>query len=159
VPSARSSSIQVDWSNAFGAKLATIRSQGGSLRRFLSFIVEQQLSGQGHTLKESVLAVTCPSSKPIPRVWVGALALVVSVLTVVVAWRTLRKPADAPSQLLPLASYPGNEGPPALSPDGNLVTFAWSGLVEPGPTDTASPSFGTAGMLTISQLGGAERLV
>ena len=28
----------------------------GSLRRFLSFIVEQRLAGQGHSLKESILA-------------------------------------------------------------------------------------------------------
>ena len=46
-----------------------------------------------------------------------------------------RQPASAPVQLLPLASYPGVEGPPALSPDGNLVAFAWSGHAEPGPTD------------------------
>jgi Tol biopolymer transport system component len=239
-------------------------SRSQHLRRFLSFIVEQQLAGQGHTLKESVLAhelygkgtdfdggtdpvvrvdarrlrdklrefyegrsdpvvISLPkgsyvpvfeanpasliaTARPVartglrerrpltalgrPRVWVGALALVVAVLTVVVAWRALRKPADAPAQLLPLASYPGNEGPPALSPDGNLVTFAWSGLVEPGPTDiyvkavgsealrrlTETPASETSpawspdghsiafvrdgeGVFTISQLGGAERLV
>ena len=42
---------------------------------------------------------------------------------------------SAPAQLLPLASYPGVEGPPALSPDGNLVAFAWSGHADAGPTD------------------------
>ena len=51
------------------------------------------------------------------------------------AWRALRRPVSAPAQLLPLASYPGVEGPPALSPDGNLVAFAWSGHAEAGPTD------------------------
>ena len=38
-------------------------------------------------------------------------------------------------QLLPLASYPGAEGPPAISPNGDLVAFAWSGRAEPGQTD------------------------
>ena len=42
---------------------------------------------------------------------------------------------SAPAQLLPLASNPGVEGPPALSPDGSLVAFAWSGHAESGPTD------------------------
>ena len=61
------------------------------------------------------------------RLFVGALALVAVVVTAVLAWRALRRPADAPAQLLPLASYPGPEGPPALSPDGKLVAFAWPG--------------------------------
>ena len=64
---------------------------------------------------------------------VGALALVAVVVTAVLAWRALRSPANAPVQLLPLASYPGNEGPPALSPDGNLVAFAWSGSDDAWP--------------------------
>ena len=66
---------------------------------------------------------------------VGALAVVAALAIAVIAWRALRSPADVALQLLPLASYPGNEGPPALSPDGNLVAFAWSGGAEPGPTD------------------------
>jgi Tol biopolymer transport system component len=239
-------------------------SRSQHLRRFLSFIVEQRLAGQGHTLKESVLAhelygkgtdfdggtdpvvrvdarrlrdklrefyegrsdpvvISLPkgsyvpvfeanaasliqTARPVartglrerrlltalsrPRAWVGALALVVVVVTAVIAWRTLRRPADAPAQLLPLASYPGTEGPPALSPDGNLVAFAWASPVEPGPTDiyvkavgsealrrlTETPASETSpawspdghsiafvrdgeGVFTISQLGGAERLV
>ena len=69
------------------------------------------------------------------RMAIGALALVAAVMAAVLAWRALRSPADAPTQLLPLASYPGVEGPPALSPDGNLVAFAWSGHDEAGPTD------------------------
>ena len=169
------------------------------LRRFLAFIVEQALTGQGHTLKESVIAHELygkgtdfdGGTDPVVRVdarrlrdklreylrgpigprrhlaaegrlrallrrefrdtlppsgWspgqqeqrrvtnltraklsVGALALVVAVATAVLAWRALVAPADAPAQLLPLASYPGPEGPPALSPDGKLVAFAWSG--------------------------------
>jgi Tol biopolymer transport system component len=238
-------------------------SRSQHLRRFLSFIVEQRLAGQGHTLKESVLArelyskgtdfdggtdpvvrvdarrlrdklrefyegrsgpvvislpkgsyvpvfeagpaALIPAARPVApaarerrplthlsrgRVWVSALALVVVVVTAAIAWRALRKPADAPAQLLPVASYPGTEGPPAVSPDGNLVAFAWSGRVEPGPTDIYVKAVGSEalrrltetsssetspawspdgqslafvrdgqGVFTISQLGGAERLV
>ena len=65
---------------------------------------------------------------------VSALAIATIVVAAVLAWRA-RGTADAPPQLLPLASYPGVEGPPALSPDGNLVAFAWSGDAETGPTD------------------------
>jgi WD40-like Beta Propeller Repeat len=188
---------------------STVFSRSHHLRRFLSFIVEQSLAGQGHTLKESVLAhelygkgtdfdggtdpvvrvdarrlrdklrefyegrsdpivISLPKGSYVPvfevnsaspthtarpvvltelqerrpvthltrvRGWVGALALVATVVTAVITWRALRGPADTSAQLLPMASYPGNEGPPALSPDGNLVAFAWSGGAEPGPTD------------------------
>ena len=69
------------------------------------------------------------------RLAVGALAVVAAVIAVALAWRALVRPASTPAQLFPLASYPGVEGPPALSPDGNLVAFAWSGHAEAGPTD------------------------
>ena len=39
------------------------------------------------------------------------------------------------SPAAPMASYPGVEASPALSPDGNLVAFAWPGEAETGPTD------------------------
>ena len=178
---------------------SAVFSRSPHLRRFLSFIVEQTLAGQGHTLKESVIAhelygkgtdfdggtdpvvrvdarrlrdklrefyegrsdpvvISLPKGRYVPlfegnsatpshspvaligrqeqrqvtnftraRLSVGALALVVAVATAVLAWRALFAPADAPAQLLPLASYPGPEGPPALSPDGKLVAFAWPG--------------------------------
>ena len=191
-------------------------SRSRQLRRFLSFIVEQRLAGQGHALKESVLAhelygkgtdfdggadpvvrvdarrlrdklreydegrsepvlISLPKGSYVPvfeansvfppasthaahtvvppglqqtppavstplvphlgrtRIAVSALAVVVIVAALV--WRSLPSPVSAPIQLLPLASYPGGEGPPALSPDGNLVAFAWSGQAETGPTD------------------------
>ena len=230
------------------------------LRRFLSFVVEQSVSGQGQTLKESVLAhelygkgtdfdggtdpvvrvdarrlrdklreyyqgrsdpiiislpkgsyapVFEPNSASIIEIespaaptelperrpfrgakWVaGAFALIAAVVAAVVIVRAPRGPASAPARLLPLASYPGVEGPPTLSPDGELVAFAWSGP-EPGPTDVyvkavgseavrrltdtpdweASPAWSPdghsiafvrdgQGVFTMSQLGGAERKV
>ena len=119
---------------------------------------------------------------------VGAFVLVAVAATAAIAWRALRT-EDASAELHPLASYPGAEGAPALSPNGDLVAFAWSGQ-EPGPadiyvkavggealrrlTDTpgseSNPAWSPngqsiafvldgAGVFTISQLGGAERQV
>ena len=87
---------------------------------------------------------------------VGALAVVVMLVTAVVAWRALRAPADVPLQLLPLASYPGNEGPPALSPDGNLVAFAWSGGAEPGPTDIYVKAVGSEALRQLTATPASE---
>ncbi len=241
---------------------SAVFSRSPHLRRFLSFIVEQTLAGQGHALKESVIAhelygkgtdfdggtdpvvrvdarrlrdklrefyegrsdpvvislpkghyvplfednSATPSDSPVAliglppqppvtnfsraRLVVGALALVVVVATAVLAWRALFSPADAPAaQLLPLASNPGPEGPPALSPDGKLVAFAWPGH-ESGPTDiyvkavssealrrlTETPDWESSpawspdghniafvrdgqGVFAVSQLGGAERQI
>jgi Tol biopolymer transport system component len=123
------------------------------------------------------------------RIVLGGLALVLMGVTTVMAWRALHRPADAPAQLFPLASYPGPEGPPALSPDGKLVAFAWPGQ-DSGPTDIyvkavesealrrltdtadweSSPAWSAEGqqiafvrdrqgVFTVSQLGGAERQV
>ena len=180
------------------------------LRSFLSYIVEQRLGGQGHTLKESVLArelygkgadfdggsdpvvrvdarrlrdklrefyegrtdsvvISLPKGSYVPvfeevsaaqaepaappavddrkerrsvvhlgrqAAVLGAVALVA--LAVDGRHRPARtRPARRPHQiqLLPLSSYPGAEGPPALSPDGNFVAFAWAGHAEPGPGD------------------------
>ena len=237
-------------------------SRSPQLRRFLSFVVEQKLSAQGHTLKESVLAhelygkgtdfdggtdpvvrvdarrlrdklreyyegrsdpvvISLPKGSYVPifsgsfqpeaqtgspsdaarlserwssnlrhvLVYVGASALILVALTIAIAWRGLRHPADSP-QLLPLASYPGEEGPPALSPDGSLVAFAWSGGEGEGAPDIyikavgnealhrltetssweTSPAWsrdghsiafvrGGQGVFIISQLGGTEQRV
>jgi Tol biopolymer transport system component len=193
-------------------------SRAQHLRRFLTFVVEQQLAGQGPSLKEAVLAhelygkgldfdggadpvvrvdarrlrdklreyyqgrsdpvvISLPKGSYVPvfeansaspiyaappvappepnetrhggaalgrvadrglspgRIAVGAVAVAAAVIAVALVWRALPRPAGTPAQLLPLASYPGLEGPPALSPDGSLVAFAWSGHAEAGPTD------------------------
>ena len=65
---------------------------------------------------------------------VTGLAVVAAGIVAALTWRA-PTPVSTPAQLLPLASYPGVEGPPALSPDGSLVAFAWSGHAEAGPTD------------------------
>ena len=233
---------------------SAVFSRSPQLRRFLSFIVEQSLAGQGSRLKESVLAhelygkstdfdagndpvvrvdarrlrdklrefyegrsdpvvISLPKGSYVPvfearseprmalpaprrithlartRILIGALVLLLVIVTTVIAGRALRRPADTPAQLLPLASYPGPEGPPALSPDGKLVAFAWPGH-DPGPTDiyvkavgsealrrlTETPDWESGpawspdghniafvrdgqGVFALSQLGGAERQI
>jgi Tol biopolymer transport system component len=185
---------------------STIFSRSPHLRRFLSFIVEQSLAGQGHRLKESVLAhelygkgsdfdggsdpvvrvdarrlrdklrefydgrsdpvlISLPKGSYMPvfeirpaapavlterravttrirtSVLLGALAVAAAV-GAAISWRALNTPAEAPAQLLPLASFPGIEGPPALSPDGELVAFAWSGQ-DSGATDIYVKAIGS----------------
>ncbi len=90
------------------------------------------------------------------RTAVGALALVAAVVAAVLAWRNLRTPADSPTKLLPLASYPGAEGPPALSPDGNLVAFDWSGDVEAGSTDIYVKAVGSEALRRLTETPGSE---
>jgi Tol biopolymer transport system component len=205
-------------------------SRSQHLRRFLSFIVEQRLAGQEHSLKESVLAnelygkgtdfdggtdpvvrvdarrlrdklreyyegrsdpvvislpkgsyvpvfeansgsstytastVLAVEPQPTPRVptlrratvAVGGLAIVAAALAAAFMWRTFRTTADAPVQLLPLASYPGSEGPPALSPDGNLVAFAWSGGPDAGPTDIYVKAVGSEALRQLTATPASE---
>jgi Tol biopolymer transport system component len=207
---------------------STVFSRSEHLRRFLSFIVEQSLAGQGHTLKESVLAhelygkgtdfdggtdpvvrvdarrlrdklreyyaeksdpvvITLPKGSYVPvfegtpaapaqparavpalperarstrrrhaALIVGGLAVVAAVVTGVTAWRGLRRPADESPTLLPLASYPGPEGPPAISPDGNLVAFAWSGEAEGGPTDIYVKAVGSEALRRLTETPASE---
>jgi len=206
-----------------------VLSRSQQLRRFLSFIVEQRLAGQGHSLKESVLAhelygkgtdfdggtdpvvrvdarrlrdklreyyegrsdpvvISLPKGSyvpafeadsaspthavppvvpadpqqapPVPNfrlttIAVSALTVVAAVIVAALAWRAL-SPVSVPAQLLPLASYPGVEGPPALSPDGNLVAFAWSGHAEAGPTDIYVKAVESEALRRLTQTPGAE---
>ena len=208
-------------------------SRSQQLRRFLSFVVEQTLIGQGHTLKESVLAhelygkgvdfdggtdpvvrvdarrlrdklreyyegrteqivISLPKGSYVPsfegncvltappthlespvtlagpqerqtaenlrrsrRLAVG-LGIVAAIAATVIAWRSLVTPADAPMQLLPLASYPGQEGPPALSPDGNLVAFEWSGPAGSGPSDIYVKAIGSEALRRLTETSTSE---
>jgi Tol biopolymer transport system component len=205
-------------------------SRSQHLRRFLTFIVEQRLAGQGHSLKEAVLAhelygkgtdfdggtdpvvrvdarrlrdklreyyegrsdpvvISLPKGSYVPvfeanaaspthtappvvppeprqtpwvpdlrraRIAVGALVVIGAAIAVALAWRALLRPVNTPAQLFPLASYPGVEGPPALSPDGNLVAFAWSGHAEAGPTDIYVKAVESEALRRLTQTPGSE---
>src|SRR4030095_7262116 len=77
-------------------------------------------------------------SKPVqPRPWwrrVGSLITMAVVLTLTVggkvwcyiAHRTVA-PSLPPMKVVPFTSFPGWEGNPAFSPDGNQIAFDWSG--------------------------------
>ena len=73
----------------------------------------------------------------------GAVVLTIAGLAVRNFLPTAEAPPE-PLQAVPLTSYPGLEGPPTFSPDGNQVAFAWAGekqdntdiyvkLIGPGP--------------------------
>jgi Tol biopolymer transport system component/tRNA A-37 threonylcarbamoyl transferase component Bud32 len=62
------------------------------------------------------------------RVWAGAL-LAVFALSAGALWfmRSPSKPPDAALNPIPLTTYPGFQGCPSFSPDGNQVAFFWNG--------------------------------
>ena len=207
-----------------------IFSRSQQLRRFLSFIVEQTLAEQGHTLKESVLAhelygkgtdfdggadpvvrvdarrlrdklreyyesssdpivISLPKGSYVPvfeanpkfeieppspivvptprenrpvatlvrgKTWVTPVALLAIVAAAAITWNAFRGSEDAPVQLLPLASLPGIEGEPALSPDGELVAFSWAGEVDGGPGDIYVKAVGSEALRRLTDTASNE---
>jgi Tol biopolymer transport system component len=127
-----------------------------------------------------------PATKVFPRRNLAAAVLAIA-LAVAAVWSLLRSPAPATIRIRPLTSLPGLEGSPSLSPDGNLVVFAWNNegrsdlyvkAVDDESqrrlTDTPQPEFSPAwspdgreiafvrggeGVLIVSALGGVERKV
>jgi Tol biopolymer transport system component len=61
-----------------------------------------------------------------------AAAGVIVIAAIAAGWHALKQPAPARIGIRPLTSLPGLETAPSLSPDGNLVVFAWS---NGGPAD------------------------
>ena len=116
------------------------------------------------------------------RLVVAAVVALLGLTTI--AWLAgVRRSSLPPSRLVPLTTYPGIEGPPSLSPDGNQVTFERGGdifvkqvdvealvqltsttLPEHAPTwspDGRQIAFTRAGdgIFVVSPLGGGERKV
>lgn len=66
-----------------------------------------------------------PSSAPSTsrrRIWSAATGAILAAAFSTVLWFTFRSKPPL-MRLVPLTSYPGDEGPPAISPDGNLLAF------------------------------------
>jgi Tol biopolymer transport system component len=116
-------------------------------------------------------------------VWISSVVVAV-LLIALVAWRTIpRNSSHLSSRLVPLTTFPGIEGPPSLSPDGNQVAFERNGdlfvkqvdgealvqltrtaLPEHAPAwspDSRQIAFarGSEGIFVVSPLGGGERKV
>ena len=192
-------------------------SRSQQLRRFLTFIVDTRLAGQGESLKESVLAhelygkgtdfdggvdpvvrvdarrlrdklreyyegrsdpvvISLPKGTYVPvfetnsvspatpppvalgraRLTLGALTIVAALVVLAIASRGYFKHGSAPAELYPLASYPGVEGAPALSPDGSLVAFVWSGHADAGSTDIYVKAVDSEALRRLTQTSEAE---
>jgi len=70
----------------------------------------------------------------LPRAWtVGAAIIVTTTLAVVGVGRWRARPELPASRLLTVTSFPGGEGMPSFSPDGNFVVFIRRG---PDPNET-----------------------
>ncbi|HVN79592.1 MAG TPA: protein kinase, partial [Terriglobia bacterium] len=60
-------------------------------------------------------------------IWSGVVLIVMAMAAGIWFFHgTSGKPALSP-ELIPLTSYPGSEGNPSFSPDGNQVAFSWNG--------------------------------
>jgi Tol biopolymer transport system component len=118
------------------------------------------------------------------RIWIVASTVAVLLALSAIVWMSgARRPSLPDSRLVPLTTYPGVEGPPSLSPDGNQVAFERSGdifvkqvdsealvqLTRTGLSESA-PAWSPdgrqiaftregQGIFVISPLGGAERKV
>ena len=77
-----------------------------------------------------------PARRHGSRLWLIAVACVLlgSVAWLVIARRAASS-ASLPLRLLTVTTFPGAEGMPSLSPDGNFVAFTWTGPVFTDPAD------------------------
>jgi eukaryotic-like serine/threonine-protein kinase len=115
--------------------------------------------------------------------WILAAALVALLAISTLVWMGGRGSSLQTGRPVPLTTYPGIEGPPSLSPDGNQVTFERNGDIFVKQVDTeafvqltnsALPEYAPAwspdgrqiaftrvgeGIFVISPLGGGERKI
>lgn len=71
------------------------------------------------------------------RIWIAAAVAMLVVASTAVLWFASRD-RHTPPRVVPLTSYPGDEGPPSISPDGNLVVFTCRD-VDPVPNERGVP--------------------
>jgi Tol biopolymer transport system component len=86
---------------------------------------------------DSVVAAPVePRPRSLRPLWMGGAGVVLIAATawLAIGLRMRLRSEPSPIRMLTVTSLPGSEGgPPALSPDGNLVVFAWT-----GPDSTAN---------------------
>jgi hypothetical protein len=77
------------------------------------------------------LGMAMPTVRRGPRRPVWVAGLVAAVITAAAgAWwfaQSCRKVPEAPLTTVPLTTFPGFQGGPSFSPDGNQVAFVWDG--------------------------------
>jgi Tol biopolymer transport system component len=61
-----------------------------------------------------------------PRHWIASAAVLLAFAALTAAVLQFRSAPTQISAATPLTAYPGVEGPPSLSPDGNLAAFEWA---------------------------------
>jgi serine/threonine protein kinase len=124
-----------DWSALPPATPALIR---GLLRRCLEKNHERRVRTMADVRVEIEQALRSPAGTAgrrtaswRPRAWAPWLLLPVVPLAGYGAWRASASvPAADAIRPVPLTSLPGVEWHPSLSPDGNYVTFMWTGPTE-----------------------------
>ena len=62
-----------------------------------------------------------------PWLWIAALASLAVIGALFWLFRTSSTPHESTLKEIPLTSYPGSEGSPSFSPDGNQIAFSWNG--------------------------------
>jgi Tol biopolymer transport system component len=139
-------------------------------------------TGRGQQLDDQPAARDSASTHP-RRPWLLVVAAIAVLVMSAVGWFVARRSVPVTPKLLPLTTYPGAEGPPSLSPDGNQVTFERDGDVFVKQVDgealvqltkTATPEYSPAwspdgrhiafirggeALFVISPLGGGERKI
>ena len=160
-----------------------LHSKSGSVYAYKGEL-DEWWANRGEQIDRRSSEMESPRSPRGRRTWLAVAAAVALLALTGVVWLTGARRSSPPvSRLVPLTTYPGIEGPPSLSPDGNQVTFERAGdifvkqvdgealvqltstaLAEQAPTwspDGRQIAFTRAGegIFVVSPLGGAERKV
>ena len=120
----------VDFENSLNSAVARLRDVLGDSATTPRFI--ETVPRRGYRFVASVEgepAAPAPESPGVRRIrwpWLAA-ATAAAVLATAAIWRYSPGLPEAQPELIPLTTYPGNEGSPTFSPDGNRVAFVWTG--------------------------------
>ena len=104
-----------------------LHSKSGSVYAYKAEL-DDWWKSRGATVDASDSVRESSRSRRTTRVWIVAATLAVLVALSASVWLSRERPPSVPdSRLVPLTTYPGVEGPPSLSPDGNQVAFERNG--------------------------------